>query len=137
MMQPTANKRTAEKILWIECIGFSLLILLSWLDELIGLPHLLLGGTANPNWRESAIESIAIAFVWLIVYGTTRQILRRFRYLEDLLMMCSWCRKLQHGSEWMSLEDYCTRELGVDISHGICPQCGRNLMNAEQPVETR
>jgi hypothetical protein len=136
-MQRTRNKRTAERILWIECIGFSLLIALSWLDELIGLPHLLFGGVQQPNWRESAIESIAISIVWLIVYGATRQILRRFRYLEELLTMCAWCRKLQHGSDWVSLEDYCIRELGIDISHAICPQCGRNLMHEAEPAETR
>jgi len=136
-MRQKRNRRIAEKILWIECIGFSLLITLSWLDELIGLPHLLFGGPYQPNWHESAIESIAISLVWLVVYGTTRQILRRFHYLEELLTMCAWCRKFQHGKEWVSLEDYCVRELGVDISHGMCPQCGRNLMSHEPPSETR
>ena len=90
-----------------------------------------------PNWRESALESIAIGMVWLIVYGMTRQILRRFRFLENLFTMCAWCRKLQRGEEWVSLEDYCARELGVDITHGICPQCGRNLLGPQNPVETR
>jgi hypothetical protein len=135
-MRRTANKRTAEKILWVENIGFSFLILFSWLDELIGLPHLLFGSPVYPNWRESAMESIAISFVWLIVYGSTRRILRRFRYLEDTLLMCAWCRKLQRGADWVSLEDYCVRELGVDISRGICPQCGRNTVN-KKPIETR
>ncbi|MDQ6912568.1 MAG: hypothetical protein M3128_06790 [Verrucomicrobiota bacterium] len=136
-MQRTRNKHTANKILWIECIGFSLLIALSWLDELLGLPHLLFGTAVRSNWRESAIESIAITLVWLIVYGATRRVLRRFQYLEDLLTMCAWCRKLQDGDSWVSLEDYCTHELGIDLSHGICPNCGRNLMRQSEPVATR
>ena len=127
-MQPTSNKRTARKILWIECLGFSLLILLSWLDELLGLPHLLFGLPQQGMWRESALESIAIALVWLVVYIATQNILRRFQYLEDMLMMCAWCRKLEHSGDWLSLEDYCVRELGVDISHGICPKCGRKSL---------
>ncbi len=136
-MEPAKNKRTVEKILWIECIGFALLIALSWVDELAGLPHVLLGGAVQPNWREAAMESIAISLVWLIVFGLTRRTLRRFRYLESLLTMCAWCRKLQRGADWVSLEDYCVRELGIDISHGLCPQCGRNLSDHRAPESTR
>lgn len=135
-MRASRNKRTANTILWIECIGFVLIILLSWLNELLQLPQLLFGGTYSGSWRESALESILTLFVWLAVFTASRRILRRFHYLEDMLHMCSWCRKLDHEGEWLSLEDYCARELGVDISHGICPSCGRQLMDAEPPLET-
>lgn len=128
-MDASINKRTANKILWIECVGFSLLILLSWLDELLRLPYLLFGGPRQQIWRESALESIAIALVWLVVYIATRKMLRRFQYLEGLLTMCAWCRKFEHGGEWLSLEDYCAKELGIDISHGMCPKCGRQLLD--------
>ena len=92
-------------------------------------PHL-------PAWRESAMESILTLSVWLVVFEATRRVLRRFHYLEDMLTMCSWCRKLDRAGDWLSLEDYCVKELGVDISHGICPSCGRRLMNMDAPVET-
>ena len=131
MNHSTKNKRTAETILWIECLGFSLLILLSWVDELFRLPYLLFGGPQQRIWRESVMESIAIAIVWLVVFVATRKVLRRFRYLEGLLTMCAWCRKLEHGGDWVSLEDYCARELGVDISHGMCPKCGRQLLEGK------
>jgi hypothetical protein len=127
-----SNKDKAHRILWIEGIGFGVIILLSWLDELIALPRLILGGGAHPNWRESALESLLTFIVWLAVFVTTRRILRRFHYLEEMLQMCAWCRKLNHGGEWTSLEDYCSRELGVDISHGICPSCGRTLLQEHE-----
>src|SRR4051794_6148909 len=104
-MQRSRNKRTAAAILWIECLGFGLIILLSWVDELLGLPRLLTGGAAAPNWHESAMESVATLIVWFFVYTATRRVLRRFRYLEDLLTMCAWCRKLKSGEQWVSLED--------------------------------
>jgi hypothetical protein len=128
-MQRTRNKRTARAIVSIECIGFSCLVLLTWVDELLRLPHRVFGGPQQTNWRESALESLAILLVWLAVYTATQRVLRRFKYLEDLLTMCAWCRKLEHGGEWMSLEAYCAKELGVDISHGICPKCGRQLLD--------
>ncbi len=133
LMKTKGNKRTASSILWIECVGFSLIIALSWLDELLGLPHLLFGYEHRPDWHESAFESFITAIVWLLVYATTRKIVRRYQYLEDMLTMCAWCRKVEHSGEWVSLEDYCARELGLDLSHGLCPKCGRQLMN---PVPT-
>ncbi|MEP6810607.1 MAG: hypothetical protein ABI992_10220 [Chthoniobacterales bacterium] len=133
----TPNKRNARRILWIESIGFIFLVALSWVDELLGLPGRLFGGAWQMNWRESALESIAIGLVWLVVYGVTRKIVRRFRYLEDLLTMCAWCRKLEYEGDWLSLEDYCVKELGIDLSHGLCPKCGRQLLgepSAPEPV---
>ncbi|MDQ6860392.1 MAG: hypothetical protein M3032_04450 [Verrucomicrobiota bacterium] len=133
---PTRNKRAARTILWIECIGFALIILLSWVDELLALPRRLFGGVAHSTWQEAAIESVLTLTVWLVVFVATRRVLRKFSYLEDMLTMCGWCRKLDRGGDWLSLEDYCAKELGIDISHGICPSCGRQLMNADAPVET-
>src|SRR5437763_730660 len=87
------NKRRASQVLWIECIGFAILLAVSWLDELIRLPQLIFGGVAVPNWHESALESLVIITVWVFVFVGTRRILKRFYYLEDQLQMCGWCRK--------------------------------------------
>jgi hypothetical protein len=132
-MKKKANRSSARRILWIEGIGFSLIILLSWVDELLGLPHLLFGVTPHPDWREAAIESLITLVIWLVVYLATQRVLRRFLFLENLLTMCAWCRKLQQDEHWVSLEDYCRKELGADISHGLCPECGRQLLG--RPTE--
>jgi len=127
------NKRRAAQVLWIECLGFASLLVVSWLDELIRLPQLILGGPALPNWREGALESSAIIVVWLVVLVATRRVLKRFYYLEDQLQMCGWCRKLKSQGEWVSLEDYLTKELGVETALGICTNCGRRVFPAEDP----
>jgi hypothetical protein len=129
------NKRRANRILWIECIGFFLIIALSWVDELAQLPRLIFGGVAQPNWRESALESLVILAIWLCVFAATRRLLKRFYYLEDQLKMCAWCRRLETGGEWLSLEDYLHKELSVTTSHGICTKCGRQLLEDDALVE--
>ena len=126
------NKHRAAQVLWIECLGFGSLLVVSWLDELVSLPRLILGGAAVPNWREGVIESIAILVVWLVVFVATRRVLKRFHYLEDQLQMCGWCRKLQRHGDWVSLEDYLTKELGVETELGICTSCGRRVFPAEE-----
>ena len=82
-----------------------------------------------PNWRESALESIVALFVWLFVFTRTRRVLKRFTYLEDQLRMCGWCRKLETQGEWLSLEDYLHKELGLETSHGMCAGCGRQVLD--------
>lgn len=133
-MKTKGNKRTAHSILWIECFGFGLIILLSWLDELLELPHYLFGYSHAPDWHESAFESLVTAIVWLVVYMATRRVLRRFQYLEDMITMCAWCRKIEQSGDWVSLEHYCAQELGVDLSHGLCPRCGRQLLRKNEPA---
>jgi hypothetical protein len=125
------NKRRAFQVLWIECIGFAVLLVISWLDELVRLPQVLFGGAALANWREAAIESTVILIVWFAVFVATRRVLKRFYYLEEQLKMCGWCRKLEHGGDWVSLKDYLEKELGVETSLGICSNCGRRLFPAE------
>lgn len=127
------NKRRATQVLWIECLGFASLLAVSWLDELIRLPQLILGGSALTNWREGALESIAILVVWLVVFVATRRVLKKFYYLEEQLQMCGWCRKLKRQGDWVSLEDYLAKELGVETALGICSNCGRQVFPAEDP----
>jgi len=126
------NKRRASQVIWIECIGFGLLLVVSWMDELVRLPQLIFGGVAVSNWHEGAIESLAIITVWLFVFVATRRILKRFYYLEEQLQMCGWCRKLKGQGDWVSLEDYLTKDLGVETSLGICTNCGRSVFPAEE-----
>jgi hypothetical protein len=127
-MKTNRKRRALSSILWIECVGFTVIIVLSWVDELINLPQRFFGSAYKSNWRESALESLVACIVWLVVFLATRRVLRRFRHLEDLLTMCAWCRKLHYREDWVSLEDYCMKELGVDVSHGMCPECGRQLL---------
>lgn len=44
--------------------------------------------------------------------------------LTVLLPVCTWCRDVRSDDGyWESLEEFITREQGIDISHGICPTC--------------
>jgi len=44
-------------VLWYVCIGFGFMILLVWLEELIGLSYLVFGGPPHvSDWRDSAME---------------------------------------------------------------------------------
>jgi hypothetical protein len=117
-----------KRILWYECIGFAVLITLSWLDELFGLPTILFGGRPHdPSWREAMMETVAILVVWLPVLVLTRRLLSRLFYLEGFLRVCAWCRKICHEGEWVPLERYFADGLDTQTSHGICPTCAGRM----------
>ena len=48
----------------------------------------------------------------------------RIRQLEEILPVCSYCKKVRdEKNSWHSLDQYLTREGHTSFSHGICPAC--------------
>ncbi|MEQ2008927.1 MAG: PAS domain S-box protein [Limisphaerales bacterium] len=49
--------------------------------------------------------------------------------LSGLLPICGWCKKIRDDSGyWNSVEGYLKKSSGVDITHGICPDCSAKMM---------
>jgi hypothetical protein len=117
----------ANRIYWIEALGFCCIIGLSWIDELIGLPGIIWGGVRSGSWHEAVLETCITAVVWLMVYIATRRILKRLRYLEEFPRVCAWCHKIVHDSQWVSIDQYFSQHLDTKPTHGICPECARKL----------
>jgi len=121
------SKKHTDLILWVEAIGFTTIITLSWLNEMIGLPGLLFGTTSSENWHEAAIETAIALLVWLGVHIMTKRLLQRLHYLEEFLRVCAWCHKINHNDEWMPIEEYFNRKFATKTSHGMCPDCARKM----------
>ena len=112
-----------NSILWIEAFGFSLLIVLCWLTELVRIPHLLFGESFTPDWHRAALRTVVISLVWTSVHVATRRLLQRLHYLEEFLRICGWCRKVCHDGEWLTMEAYFNSKFATRTSHGMCPEC--------------
>lgn len=121
------TKHSTHSILQKEAIGFSLILLLSWVTEIVGIPHLLYGEPFAFNWNRAVLRSIVIIGVWFWVHVATKRVLKRLRYLEEYLLICSWCRKVGHEGEWLTMEQYFGSTLSTETSHGICPECAVRL----------
>ena len=120
--------RSGWRVLWYQSFGFGFILLLSWLNKLVDLPHLLVGGDSHASkWRDSAIETFMILLVWAFVLSVTKRLVARLRYLEGLLRVCAWCRKVGHSGKWMLLEEYFAEGLHVGTTHGVCPDCLKKL----------
>jgi hypothetical protein len=121
------NRKSADTILWIEAMGFLAIITLSWLDELVNLPRRLFGAPLPVNWPEAVIETTVVLLAWLVVHRVTTRLLKRLHYLEEFFRVCAWCRKIDAEGEWVPLEEYFSRTFATKTSHGMCPECARQL----------
>jgi hypothetical protein len=112
----------------LEAAGFLLIVLIIWMDELLDLPHILLGAAPTPvRWGEGAIESLLTLAVGVAVVTITVRAFRRIEYLESLIVMCAWCRRVRSGREWVTVESFLERQHQSRTSHGICETCAQGI----------
>jgi hypothetical protein len=127
------HHKSQSTILWIQTAGGLGIIALSWLNQWMQLPAILFCGTRQqPNWRECAMETLVVAVMWAVTQPITRRLVRRLRYLEELMRVCAWCRKIHLEGRWMRLEEDLAQGLDLRTSHGMCPSCAE-----EQRAEMR
>ncbi|MGA1843663.1 MAG: hypothetical protein ACMUIS_03765 [bacterium] len=112
------------KIPMIEIVGALLVIVFLWIDELLDLPHLLFGSTPTPvNVTESILETVIIAFLVTILVVVTLRLLRKIKYLEGLLHMCVFCKRIRSNGDWLAIEQFIGDHSHAEFSHGLCPDC--------------
>ena len=118
----TPKKSTAGVLRNIS-IGFSGILVCIWIVELVHLPHYLFGEPAVFYWPRVLIRTAIVGLTWLWMHVTIARLLHRLRELEDLLRICSWCRKVGHDGRWLSFEDFFGSAFQTKTSHSICPDC--------------
>lgn len=125
MKKPWFSKR----IIFYETIGWLLIILIIWLDEILDIPHHLFGARQTPiNWIESIFETITISLGWIIIVYLTNKLLNKIRHLEGFLPICSSCKKIRDNNGcWNQMESYIRDHSEAEFSHGICPECAKKL----------
>lgn len=121
-------QKSGSKVLWYECFGFGLILFLSWANKMVDLPSLFVGGAAHASkWRDSAMETVLILLIWAFVHSLTRRLVARLHYLEGMLRVCAWCRKVGHGDRWVQLEQYFAEDFQIGTTHGVCSDCLKKL----------
>jgi len=57
-----------------------------------------------------------------------RGALEHIKTLQGILPICMYCKKIRDSQGfWNRLEVYVTRHSGAEFSHGICPECEKEL----------
>jgi CheY-like chemotaxis protein len=53
------------------------------------------------------------------------------RQLEEFLSVCSYCKNVRQGEEWVAMEQFVRQRTGAQSSHGICPRCWADRVQPE------
>lgn len=57
-----------------------------------------------------------------------QQALKEVKTLEDLMPICSGCKKIRDDSGyWQQVEGYLEERAGATFTHGLCPDCAQKL----------
>jgi len=55
---------------------------------------------------------------------------REVRLLSGLLPICAWCKRVRdERDQWQPLEAYIHDHSEANFTHGMCPDCARDLVN--------
>lgn len=120
---------STNKTIWVEMAAFGTIIVISWANE-FGLETFLFGETYDRNWKDPIMQTAITVLVAIPTIILSWRRSKRLHYLEGFLRVCSWCRKVGQGDEWVSIEEYVGRTLNTKTSHGICPSCFNKLKEA-------
>ncbi len=108
-----------------------LLLCLTLANEVIDVPHYVFNDEPtlySQRIGEVLIELLIFALVFTIQTVLFRKLYKRIRVLEGFIPICANCRKIRNKEEqWEQMETYITKHSLARFSHGICPDCMRQL----------
>lgn len=111
-----------------QLMTFIILILLIWIDELQdGAAVFFKSPIGEFNVFRACTLTGAVLIAAIITIGNTY--LQQRRVLQSMVAVCSNCHRVRLNSEvWQKLEEYIGERSLLTFSHGLCPECTRELM---------
>jgi hypothetical protein len=72
----------------------------------------------------------AIAVIWLIALFNIIRLIQKDKIekLGRMIIMSAWNKQVKYKDEWISVEDYMRRELGISVSHSIDPESAAKML---------
>ena len=72
--------------------------------------------------------------IWMRLHVASRILgyAGQVRQLESLIPICSYCKKVRDDANlWQAVDQYLSQHTGRDLSHSICPECYRTIVQKE------
>ena len=125
--------KPSKTIILYEIVGFSIIILFLWVDEIFDVPHYLFGSMETPvNTVESIFESIMILIIAIFCIKVTIHLLTQIKILEGRIPICASCKKIRdNNGHWLQIEKYIENHSNASFTHGLCQECMDKLYGHE------
>ena len=130
------RKHARNRTVAIEILGFTLVAVVVWCNELFDLPHHWFGAPASPTRvTEAMMESATLLGVALFVVTSTLGLFRRLAERATQLTACSHCQRVNYQGEWMEFSEYIEERLDTRSTYGMCPYCTRMVRDLiDKPI---
>lgn len=126
--RPLFRSMLSRHVVGATLVGFVLIWVLIWVDELVDMYFLGLGINARAlHLIETGVETALIAGLAVLMTAYLRSFVRRITYLEGLLPVCASCKNIRVGDTWIPIETYISERSDALFSHGLCPECVKRL----------
>ena len=103
---------------------------LTFANEVLDLPHLLLGDQST-TWSqrigEISIEIVIFIAVVTLEIHLFNKLIRQIKILEGFLPICANCKKIRIQDQWEQIEKYISENSLARFSHSLCPECAQKL----------
>lgn len=125
-----AAKTGLDKIALWQFAAFVFLLLLIWANEKFDFANIVYGRQhTEPDYFRAMILSACVITTAVITVGYT--FVLQTRILSGLLVVCSRCHKVKIEQEvWKTIEGYISERAEVTFSHGLCPDCYKEEVEA-------
>jgi hypothetical protein len=124
------DNRPIRYIFICQAVILLTFLALTFANEMLDLPHLMLGDQAT-TWGQRSGEICIELFIFcaaiaLEVFLFIR-LARRIKILEGFLHICAGCKRIQVQDRWVQLEKYISEHSQAEFSHSLCPECMKRL----------
>ena len=93
----------------------------------------LIAASAQSNWQQLAIQARKYRLKRVLLtdpahLAELKEALAEVKTLRGLIPICSSCKKIRDDKgTWNRIESYIAAHSEAEFTHGICPQCIREL----------
>lgn len=113
-----------KMVLLTEFLGFSLVILILWANEVLDIPHEFLGSPPTPvNWEEALFESILVLLLGLYVMLVSWFVFVGIESSDSRPKICPACKRIKTGGTWSVFPDDSDAPETSDMEQSLCPDC--------------
>lgn len=139
-------------VLYILCEAFNLGRVAYWfyehqngqIDEIITVLLFLLFASMVFAWRrrgeflEQTRQRLIAETERAELIPRLEEALSEVKVLTGLLPICAWCKKIRDDTGyWDQIESYIQSRTDAKFTHGICPDCARNLQTQHEELMAR
>jgi len=111
-------------VLFTEFLGFLLVVLILWANEVLDIPHEFFGSPPTPiNWAEALFESVLVMLLGLYVIFVSWFVFVGIENPTVKEQICPVCKKIKTGDTRSVFAESSDTPDTRNMEQNLCPEC--------------